>query len=165
VLVGAAVAQAPIWGRRLAVVGACTIVTGSIVALGARDLQDNRDHFPTESSSRQLLAFADAHRLRYGYGDYWDAAPVTWQTKARLQVFPVAGCEQSHAVCPFPVNRIGDWYRPRAHTRTFLLIDPDHLAIVDPLVKTLGRPALVGQVGRFRILVYPYDIASRFGRN
>jgi hypothetical protein len=118
---------------------------------------------PSTSEVNALARFASAHDLRYGYAGYWDSLPVSWQTAFRLQVFPVAQCAPTaQTLCPFSTVHVSSWYRPRAHTPTFLIVDPTEpfVGAPDP---AFGRPVETAVIGHLEISVYGYDIASRFG--
>jgi hypothetical protein len=115
------------------------------------------DHTP-------LKRFAQARGLDLGYAGYWAAAPLTWQMKAEVKVYPVQGCGAGN-VCPFPFHKISSWYTPRPGRPSMLILDAQHPEggapprAPDP---AFGRPRETAQIGRLTVHVYPYDIASRF---
>jgi hypothetical protein len=151
-----------VWARVALVVGLCTIITGSAAAMVRREIQDNPTHFLTPAETGPLVRLAEEQRMRYGYAGYWDAAPLTWQGKGAIEVYPVKPCAGRRA-CPFPFHQISTWYRPRRGVRTFLVSDSSQPMGVIP-AKRLGPPKLVRFIGpRLTVRVYDYDIASRFG--
>jgi hypothetical protein len=164
-LVPVAAAARGRWARAVVVVGACVLVTGSIAALVRRDLQDNPYRYPGGEASGPLLKFAQREGLKYGYAGYWDAAPLGWQMKAKVQVYPVRACNgEPQRPCVFPFHKISTWYKPRPNTRSFLVLD-DHQPAQAPNDPgdLLGRPERRVRLGHLTVLVYPYDIASRLG--
>jgi hypothetical protein len=150
--------------QSIAALGVCVLVTGSTVALAAHDLQETSTSYPSAELAGKLFTFARRSGLRYGYAGYWDAGPLTWETKARVQVFPVGPCPTAPEICAFPFNRISSWYVPRADTRTFLVVDPARRAGFEAFLSELGPPERFTRVGRLEVFVYAYDIAARLGR-
>jgi hypothetical protein len=146
---------------RVAVVGGVSVLMlASTVSLARQDLQANPSRFPTASLSGPLLHFARSEGLKYGYSGYWDAAPLTWQTKTTINVYPVLPCGAT--LCPFYFHQISSWYTPRPGIRTFLVSDPTQSG--NPgLPVSLGQPTQTVRIGRLTVYVYPYDIASKFG--
>jgi hypothetical protein len=148
-------------GRALVTAGVCVVVAGSIAGLLRRDIQDNPSHYPTGSLSGPLLRLARAEGVKYGYAGYWDAAPLTWQAKAEIQLYPVMGCVTGPQLCQVGPHRITSWYTPRPHTRTMLVKDRAQENLPE---RGLGRPDKVVEIGQLTVYFYPYDIAYRFRR-
>jgi hypothetical protein len=150
--------------RALVTLGVCVLVGGSILGHARGDIiQDNPSQFPTGTVSGPLLRLAQEEHIKYGYAGYWDAAPLTWQMGAKLQLYPVEMCGPPR-MCPFPFHKISSWYRPRPNTRTMLVVD--HLQLnVGPREPgmSLGKPDRAVSIGQLTAYIYPYDIASRFG--
>jgi hypothetical protein len=146
--------------RAVGVAAACIVVTGSLLALEARDLE-HQSVFPTRAFARGLEAFVDGEGLKYGYAAYWDAAPLTWDLHERVQIFPVEACDAPHGLCRPAAHYIESWYEPRPSTRTFLLVD----RIFGPPAPAtrLGGPAEVVSIDRYTIYVYDYDIGAAMG--
>jgi hypothetical protein len=150
--------------RAVVALAACVLVVGSTTAIAARDLQSNQAKWPTRADALRLLDFAEAHHLRYGYAGYWDAAALTWETKGRIEVYPVNPCGSGPGICWFPLHRISSWYTPRPATRTFFVVDPAQPTGLEGFLPRLGPPEDIVRVGRLTVYVFPYDIASRFRR-
>ena len=154
--------------RALVVVGACLIVGASVRGLLAHDLQDGLSRsFPTGSQSGPLLRLARSENLTYGYAGYWVAAPLSWQMKTEVQLYPVYPCPGDPArLCRWGQHQISSWYTPRPGTRTMLVVDPA-LPMDGPreAPAVLGRPERTVKVNRLDVYIYPYDIASRMGRD
>jgi hypothetical protein len=163
VLAAVAAAERGRLSRGLVTIGACVIVCGSIVAIAARDLQRLSRSYPSSALAARLLDFAQTEHVREGYAGYWDAAPLTWETNARLRVYPIEQCPAGTRICPFPYNRISSWYTPEASARTFLVLDPARPAGLISELARLGLPERRTRVGRLTVYIYSYDIASRFG--
>jgi hypothetical protein len=164
VVAAVAAARKGLLARSVAALCVCVLVTGSIVTLLAHDLQESSSTYPSTALAGKLLRFAQASGIRYGYAGYWDAAPLTWETKAHVQIYPVGPCPTAAGICGFPFNRISSWYVPRPATRTFLVVDPARPAGLAGFLSGLGRPERSARVGRLSVFVYDYDIAARFGR-
>jgi hypothetical protein len=146
--------------RAAGVVAACIVVTGSVVAAAARDLE-RQSVFPTRAFARILETFVGGEGLKYGYAAYWDAAPLTWDLHGRVQVYPVERCDMPPGLCRVSAHEIDSWYEARGLTRTFLLVDP----VFGPPApgKRLGNPAEVVSIARYTIYVYDYDLAANVG--
>jgi hypothetical protein len=114
----------------------------------------------TTQVAGEIAQIAAREHLSVGYAGYWDAAPITWSTGFGVHVYPVSVCDQREHLCRFDLHFISSWYRPRAHTRSFLLTDPA-LANVWTRTPDLGRPSSVYRLGRVTMYVYPYDLAKR----
>jgi hypothetical protein len=149
--------------RALVTCGACVMVSGSIVAIAASDVQRLSRSYPSPALAISLLDFARKERVRDGYAGYWDAAPLTWETNGRVRVYPIERCPDGARICPFPYNRISSWYGRRAAERTFLVLDPAQPVGLLRDLALLGLPDRRTRVGRLTVYVYTYDIASRFG--
>ncbi len=116
---------------------------------------------PSQQAAGAAERFAVANRATVGYTGYWDAAPITWETRLRLQVRPIEPCPTG--ICPYPTASISSWYRPRRAIRTFLITDarvnvPERIetppaAFGVPVASTLLPEGLA-------IYVYDHDIAS-----
>jgi hypothetical protein len=165
-LLAVAVAGARDWRRAAVVGGVALVALSGLFSLARRDLQDNAPGYPTGAVSGPLADLVREERLDHGYAGYWDAAPLTWQTKAVARVYPVQPCTpatpQKAGYCPFPFHRIDSWYRPSRGARTFLVIDPTQPGVQAPDPR-FGRPERVEQIGQLEVRVYGYDIASRLG--
>jgi hypothetical protein len=146
--------------RAALVGGTCVLLFGSSLALANRELQAGASTWPSPAVSGALADFLRGQGLRYGYGDYWVAAPLTWGSQASIQVYPVLSCGPT--LCPFYLHDISSWYQPRPNTRTFLVADPLQTLYLSTPVPALGKPDQVAQVDGLTVYVYPYDIAARF---
>ena len=151
--------------RAAVVVGVCIVVAGSVRALAAREVQSGLADYPSGAQSGPLLRLARSEGLDFGYAGYWTAAPLGWQMKTEVQLYPVEPCAgDAGRLCPSRIHRIDSWYRPRPGTRSMLVIDPaftDRAPVEAP--RSLGPPERTVAVDRLTVHVYSYDIASRLG--
>jgi len=151
-----------------------TILMSAVALFGALNLRAELAHgvAPSGVGPHQRVAdaverFASANGASVGYSGYWDAAPVTWEARLRVKVYPVAACAGPARVCAFDGAQISSWYAPRANTRTFLLTDtrPGVPLEVTAPPAAFGQPlahALVGQ--GLTVFIYNHDIAADLGR-
>jgi hypothetical protein len=168
----AAVAAAPKrWSRNLVAAAVSIIIAGATVAMFEHKVQNNLASFPTPSDAAQLERWAKSQHLKYGYASYWDAAPLSWWTQEHPAVYSTTACGTGSAqtLCPY-AQIITSWYKPRPHTRTFVVVDnrfltenPANAEGVTGPPPALGRPSKVAHVGVMTVYVYPYDVAERFG--
>ena len=152
-------------GRAAAVVvaGTCVFALGAVVSI-ARGISTEGTEFHTPVSAGvadQIARIAAREHLKVGYAGYWDAAPVTWATKFRVQVYPVAVCDQNARLCRFDLHFISSWYSPHPGTGSFLLTDDRSSESVTVPTPDLGRPTAVYRVGPIKMYTYPYDLATR----
>jgi hypothetical protein len=165
-LVPVAAVTSPGCRRAAVVAGVALVALSGIVSLAERELQDNPAGYPTGVVSGQLADLVREEDLHHGYAGYWDAAPLTWQTKAEARVYPLQACPANAATdadyCPMPFHRIDSWYTPVEGVRTFLVVDHRQPSVKAP-DRGFGRPERVDRIGQLEVYVYGYDIASRLG--
>jgi hypothetical protein len=107
----------------------------------------------------QVEHYLDSKHLSLGYSDYWDGAPIMWDTKMRIRAYPVQDCAPN--LCWSYLHMITSWYTtPRPHRSTFLITDAAQPIPAAPTAN-LGKPSAVQQIGPFTVYAYSYDIASR----
>jgi hypothetical protein len=113
--------------------------------------------------ARQVERVARATGVNTGYGGYWEASSMTWNTDGRVTVRPVMSCENPSgaSICDFYLVAVPSWYTP-LRRRSFLLVK-DEEEWVGSLPSGLGKPTAVYNFGALHMYVYPYDIASRLG--
>jgi hypothetical protein len=144
--------------------GTCVFAMGGVISMGKGTVVEIPQSAPSTRMADEIARIAAANHLQVGYGGYWDAAPITWFTHVRVQVNPVAICDQSAHLCRFDLHAIDSWYTPRPGTRSFLLTDPSSGNVASPTAD-LGRPVATYHVGRITMYVYPYDLAARIGHS
>jgi len=153
-------------GRGAVVAGACVLALAGIGSLKRHDVQANGRASSLMPIPGPLLRLARAEDVRYGYAGYGVAAPLSWEMKSAVQLYPVAMCGST--LCPVRLHRISSWYVPRPRTRSMLIVDPADPAYVTSAAPPgppvpFGRPDRVARIGPVTVYVYPYDIAARFG--
>jgi hypothetical protein len=147
--------------RAAAVAVACVLLAGSVVSLSAHDITSNPAHYPRQDVARFLATFAQGEGLKYGYAAYWVAAPLTWESKLQVEVYPVVPCSAPAGLCTYPWHEISSWYTPRPGIRTFLVTDPRYGPT--PSDFKLGDASEVVSYGGYKVYVYGFDIASDLG--
>jgi hypothetical protein len=164
----AAVVPAAAAGHRrveLAVLaGTCLFALGGIVSLADGATSRVRSVHPpplTAAQAQRVAQIAARHHLNIGYAGYWEAAPITWATAFRVQVYPVSICNDGANLCRFDLHFISSWYEPRAHLDSFLLVDDLTKQSIDAPTPDLGRPMAVYRIGRLAMYAYGYDIATK----
>jgi hypothetical protein len=118
---------------------------------------------PDQAVAGAIERFAAANGATVGYGSYWDASPVTWETHLRTQVYPIQACDVPTGWCQFYGIQISSWYVPRPHTRTFLLTDtrPGIALEVSAPPASFGKPLTSATVGEgLTVYIYNHDIAA-----
>jgi len=150
------------WTRAIVLACTCAFALSAVVAISYRGpVPAPQASSPvTTHVAGEIAQIAAREHLSVGYAGYWDAAPITWATGFRVQVYPVSVCDQRKHLCRFDLHFISSWYSPRAHTGSFLLTDHE-LANVWTRTPDLGRPRSVYRLGRVTMYVYPYDLAQR----
>lgn len=126
------------------------------VSRGARD--PDRDRVPHRGLK--------AHGLRYGIAGYWDASPVTLESRDQVQVRAVirkAGADHAY-------NWETDlgWYAPSQHDATFVIADPPHAWPTEDYTAAqfehyFGHPVTTHRVAGRTILIYRANLLDRVG--
>jgi hypothetical protein len=148
-----------------AVLAVCQLLARPFVAMGTPGVSD---HFPGPATAAALERFARAERVEVGYGGYWDAEDLTWNTDFRVLIRPVRPCSVRHLVtlCYPQLGDVSSWYTPRRDVRSLLLVDRPGVSydVIKKPPATLGPPIARARVGYLEAYVYPYDIAARLQR-
>jgi hypothetical protein len=145
-------------------IGTCLFALGGIVSLADGATSRGRAFHPPPINAAQaqsIARIAAQHHLTVGYSGYWEAAPVTWATSFRVQVYPVSVCNQGATLCRFDLHFISSWYEPRPHVGSFLLVDDRTSESVTAPTPDLGRPSAVYRIGPIKMYAYPYDLAAK----
>jgi hypothetical protein len=147
--------------RATGVVAACVVVTGSVVALAAGDIRHNSGRYPQQDFANFLATFAQGEGLKYGYASYWVAAPLTWETKTQLEVYPVLACPAPSRLCTYPLHEISSWYSSRSSERSFVVFDRRY----GPSPARIHLPGSQRTItyARYTIQVYDHDVAANLG--
>jgi hypothetical protein len=123
--------------------------------------------FPTPQQAQALARFAKSQGVNHGYAGYWDAADLTWMSRFKVRVYPIAPCKAGRlAICVGSYDiGISTWYTPRRSAKSMLIVDHGiqlpQLSAPDPVN---GAPTTTTTIGDLTVYVYSYDIASNFRR-
>jgi hypothetical protein len=142
----------------LVAVGATVFIAASIVGLAANDERTQIYQGADVAQAVPIEALVRSQHLGVGYAGYWDAASLDWTTDERLHIYPVT--DVFGPVEPMFLARVGAWYRPRAHTSSYLLLAPGDDQFANRLPRDLPTPRREFRLGPVTMAVYPYDIAS-----
>jgi hypothetical protein len=120
---------------------------------------------PDAAQAAAVQRFVTSHGATVGYAGYQDAEVLTWQTRARLQVFPVlAGFGCPLEICPYYVMNVSTWYLPRPGVRSFVVTHPTLTeAHLHALPRFAGRPIAQARFGSASVFVYDHDVARDLG--
>jgi len=110
-----------------------------------------------------IVRIAEANHVTVGYGGYWDASGMTWNTHGRVMVRPVQECDNPAGanICQFYLASVPSWYVPQPR-HSFILVESGESWIAS-LPRGLGKPLAQYAIGTMHMYIYPYDIASRVG--
>jgi hypothetical protein len=103
----------------------------------------------------RIVATLEHDGARRGYGGYWDAQNLSWQSGMRLLVAPVQLC--GDALCRFDFSTIDSWYEERRGP-SFLIVDPTNgvVGAAPPFARDARKRY---RFGPLTVLVFDYDIA------
>jgi hypothetical protein len=170
----AVAAIVPLWAQR-AVLRRMLMTAGVLVFAGiamgsVRQAVDAQVFQPGPSQDLPpLITALEQHGLSRGYASYWDAMPLTWHSDGALFVVDAnenplnenqaCGEPQATTLCPTTEFTVTSWYKTAPGT-SFVVVDPAEPYLTQLPSARYGTPASQ-RVGRFTVLVYPYDIAKR----
>lgn len=112
-----------------------------------------------------LLAALQQAGLHRGFASYWNASVLDVLSGGDVRA---AGVVFSPGSLPKPFRHLSAdrWYGPDwAPGPTFLILGPSEADMINrpALDAALGSPERILHVDGFEVLVYPFDLASRFG--
>ena len=121
---------------------------------------------PAVPPSVPLAAWLKAHGLRYGIAGYWDASPVTLESRDQVQVRAVTGKAGAYHAYNWETN-LG-WYNRSQHDATFVIADPPHAWPTENYTaaefeRYFGRPVAIHRVAGHKILIYRANLLDRVG--
>lgn len=146
------------WPRKLVnpvLLGLAALVVGSSSFVQSAP---NRD-----TGYRNLVETLEANDLHLGYGTFWDSNVLTALSDGKVQVRPIilknGGIAALHWISS------NSWYDGDGkQMSSFLLLKGEEQNIdLKPLAPILGSPARTFNIGDVRVVVYPFDIATRMG--
>ncbi len=158
----AAAALVPLLARRpetmaLVVVAASVYCVAGLVSI-ARGEASPPSAVPQQAVDR-FVALAREERVDHGYTGYWDASPITWNSRFHVLAYPAQLC--AAGICQFGLGTDSSWYRPNGSRRSFLITDTTK-PYMRSAPASLGPPAASFHVdGNYTFLVYDYDVATK----
>ena len=151
-------------GRRLTVGLVSTLaVVGIVGVLSTRDQRRGAERSAMISQGPRAVGYAQGRGATRGYAGYWNAGPLRWHTG--VQVLAVANCrtDGGERLCPTRFAVPPDLLRPVDGTKSFVLIDHAFPgAPADQYLTAFGAWEERRLFGDLILLIYPYDIGSRF---
>lgn len=123
--------------------------------------------YETAGTARAVAAFAKKEDVAVGYGYYWNSIDLMWESNFKVKVFPIQRCKNDgRRLCTFREISISNWDTPHGkdgNVRSMLVINP-HAPQVRRAGKFLGPPIAETRAGNLLLYVYPYDIATKLGK-
>jgi hypothetical protein len=132
-------------------------------------LAHNVVQLPPNDPNGQLAAWLQAHHLRYGLADYWNANTVTLDSRDQVQLRYVSRVGDKLVKRPWETE--GSWYDPAQHDATFL-VTPGPVKACTPGTQArwqavatamYGPPSATYKVDGFTVLVWNKNLLSRLG--
>jgi hypothetical protein len=113
------------------------------------------------SDQERLAAWLNAHGLKYGIAQYWDAAAVTADSGNTVGVRPVTGWPQSRYIA-YAWYIDTTWYDPAIHDARFFIADEAlpgfHISDAEA---AYGKPQAIYHVANRDILVYQVNLLRK----
>jgi hypothetical protein len=155
-------------GRRGIVAGAVLAALVALVGLhGLLQIDDRRDALDRTTmvadGPRAVQRALDLGATR-GYAGYWNASALRWHTGARVLSVNNCTARKGPTLCPTVFGVPRSLLHPVRDTKSFVLIDHSFLGAPEDLnLKVFGPWESRIQLGGIFLLVYDYDIGTRFG--
>lgn len=114
----------------------------------------------------RAITYALSRGATRGYAGYWNAGPLRWHPGAT--VLPVANCKtpSGKGFCPTRFAIVPRLLRPVLGAKSFVVIDSTYPgAPATEYLKVFGRPDETRRIGAVSLVIYPYDVATRFGHS
>lgn len=154
---------AEIGGQRLLGAAVASVIAGVATLIVIANPKPTRDTpYPSHDTVASIAQWAKAQGATSGYAGFWDAIPLTWQSRFGLLVYPVTPCADPAHSCPMYEHQISSWYGPGDRGRRLFVVDsrmPGQPA-VDP---AFGKPVAERAFGSITVYVYPKDITPQLG--
>jgi hypothetical protein len=159
----AAAALLPLLARRRETVALVVIAASVYCIAGLVSIARGEASPPSavpQQAVNEFVARARQEHVDHGYTGYWDASPITWNSRFQLLAYPAEVC--AAGICKFGLGTDSNWYRPSGSKRSFLITDTAQ-PYMPVAPASLGSPAASFRVGNnYTFLVYDYDIATKF---
>lgn len=146
---------------------AAVLIVPGFISVVTAEMATGRERGPIARQAPAVEAWLTEQQATVGYGGYWDAASLTFQTG--LVVRAVEPCEPDLRATLFPriINTRRGWYRPTGARRSFLLVNTQPSSGITRAdaraAGDLGPPAVVRTFGTMSALIYDYDLGQRLG--
>jgi hypothetical protein len=112
-----------------------------------------------QQAVNEFVRLARKEHVVHGYTGFWDASPITWNSRFHVLAYPAELC--AAGICQFSLGTDSSWYQPNGSKRSFLITDTTQ-PFMQGAPASLGRPAAGFRVGSsYTFLVYDYDIATK----
>jgi hypothetical protein len=147
--------------RRLVVAGcAAVLIAANTVSIARGEFGIRGPVVGVEARVAQIAVW---NSVTVAYADYWSSYSLSWGAHMRVDVYPVTECQSNgkRALCPFILNAVDAWYRPRSHVRSMLISQKGSLYVPHLPPPSLGRPMRTYRMGDYTVSVFDYDLASR----
>ena len=140
--------------RTIALAGVAVYLVAGLVGLTDREI--TRWYADNDRSLANVERFAREHGVTQGYGEYWYAAPVTWNSHERVTLRPVVSCSPSTtAICRPPLAVDYAWYRPR--TGRMMLLWPAAAPLPQGLPEPIAQADVGPMAGGPTVTAYAFD--------
>jgi hypothetical protein len=117
--------------------------------------------YETVGIARSVASFAQQQHVAVGYAYYWNSIDLTWESDFKVNVYPIQRCAHIHrALCTFSEISMSNWDEPHGNVRSMLVLNPK-ARMVRKREMALGTPIARVKIGNLKVLVYPYDIATK----
>jgi hypothetical protein len=158
----AAAALVPLLARRRETLALVVIAASVYCASGVLSIARGEASPPSavpQLTVNEFVRLAGEQHVRHGYTGYWDASPITWNSRFRVLAYPAEVC--AAGICAFGLGYEASWYHADGATRSFLITDTAK-PFMQSAPASLGPPAASFRVApTYTFLVYDYDIATK----
>jgi hypothetical protein len=109
---------------------------------------------PIRTYEPPLVRLLERKGVTRGYGGYWDAQNITWQSGMRLLIAPVQRCAPQ--LCPYNFFTIRSWYEPHPGP-TFLILDATN-RFIPTAPRFVEKATATYHLGPLTVYLFDYDI-------
>jgi hypothetical protein len=158
----AAAALVPLLARRREIVALVVVAASVYCFAGVLSIGRGEASQPSgvpQQAINEFVRLARKEHVVHGYTGFWDASPITWNSRFQVLAYPAELC--AAGICRFSLGTDSSWYQPNGAKRSFLITDTTQ-PYMQGAPASLGRPAAsFGVGGHYTFLVYDYDIATK----
>jgi hypothetical protein len=109
--------------------------------------------------SDNLIAWLQAHHLRYGLAGYWSASATTENAGGKVQIFPISVVGKKAETYNWESDMA--WYDASSYDANFVAIEAKYPLTVAQAERVFGKPASIGKVPGWQILVYKHNLLTK----